>query len=474
MNSLLHVPAGERGRADDCGHTTGTRAPDNLDSTWFFVSTPETTGGAEQKESDEASFLLLEGVASGDDHTSSPSFVAFSQDVPAGDNDNDNGDGAQSGNNTPQSGSVFCGRLSPLLEVLGKTRKNAEDDDNNNNNNNSDVSDILFSVNKNVAFENVVLRSQLAEAGGKAAHYMFLYERKKEELQNVHQTMSTILHGDRNDTLNVCLNLRGLNSQRRQGKDREAGSVQSTAAGCVLGQLVPKRTGAELPVPVTQFLQHIFFGEQDNSACAQDLNENNTTVEWEINFLIAKQHARKGEFLLAMEPLLMAITSTGFDAWQSLLVDDSEWNFLSGNDRCSWDCAVMTTVTGLLKKRNVHTDTHTAAAAGVDNQYGASCPAEEIEGESNDEGSLGLDTLVSFVRRMGVAYAGGSEQRGIAALEELLAASLSAFSASTALLYSASCVRAQQGRKEESLKLMEKLLDLDPSYLLCKTSIHPQ
>ncbi|EKG02488.1 hypothetical protein TCSYLVIO_006482 [Trypanosoma cruzi] len=353
---------------------------------------------------------------------------------------------------------------------------------------------------------NAVLRAQLAEADRKNVYYMRLYEQSRDELDNLHQTMSLLLHGDNENEF--IERLGGGNANLGQGREEWHG--QRTEQQHFLNrpswlQQFLRVIGFEAAYPAPICCRHDWCGGRcpSSNPVAVD-GENYRTSGWKRDFSYAKWHARHGRAALAMESLLLAISSDEFDAWRSLLVEDPNWNRLRGIDRQRWYCLVAVKLCELLDKRNSRR--RNLPAKSPSEQCGASCPMEEdMNEEADNDGQearqevptdqrvpLTADLLAPFLRRMSWFYAvekqsdkervaaaeaeaAGTLSGGMtppsheaigAALEDLLLASIATFPHSAVLFYLLASMRAIQGRQEESLHLLGEVIRLDPSQLL--------
>ncbi|EKF30951.1 hypothetical protein MOQ_005219 [Trypanosoma cruzi marinkellei] len=371
-------------------------------------------------------------------------------------------------------------------------------------NNSNTATPTLASSKEKESAMNAVLRAQLAEADRKNVYYMRLYEQSRDELNNLHQTMSLLLHGDNENEFGERLG--GDNADLGQG--REGWHGQRTEQQNFLNrpswlQQLLRVVGFETAYPTPICCRQDWRGGWRPSSYPVAVDgENYMTSGWKRDFSYAKWHARHGRAALAMESLLLAISSDEFDAWRSLLVEEPHWNRLRGIDRQRWYCLVAVKLSELLDKRNSRR--RIFPAKSPNEQRGASCPAEEVlnEEEDNDgrearqevptdrRNSLTVDLLAPFLRRMSWYYAGekqsnnervaAAERTGTlsgemiptsheaigAALEDLLLASIATFPHSAVLFYLLASMRAIQGRQEESLHFLGEVIRLDPSHLL--------
>ncbi|ESL08949.1 hypothetical protein TRSC58_03338 [Trypanosoma rangeli SC58] len=419
---------------------------------------------------------------------------ALSRRVRGDDNSSNDVDGQNKENGLPQTFLHAFAEAPPHLSAVDK---------------NGDTSvPASASSREKLQLQNALLRSQLAEANKNSAHYMLLHEHVKEELQNLHKTLSLLLHGDSENEMNEYLgSTRTDVSQEREELQRQGAGAQLPFGRPTWLQQVLRMLGFESippPSPCRRYgcrsrRQRLHTPEAEGSSMSDG---------WKRHFSYAKWHARHGRAGPALESILLAISSDGFDAWRSLLVDEPNWNRLGGSDRQQWYCLVATKLAELLNRRGI-----TLATTRLDEQCGASC---STEGELDDEGGGGEeqqqqaaptdrcqqltpDLLVPFLWRMSCNYAEeikdnelspAAEDAGTpsgelclpphqvigAALEDLLSASISTFPGNAALCYLLASVRAVQGREEESLHQLKEVLHLDPSHLLregCGCNSHP-
>ncbi|RNF12515.1 uncharacterized protein Tco025E_06468 [Trypanosoma conorhini] len=352
-----------------------------------------------------------------------------------------------------------------------------------------------------VQAQNSVLRAQLAEADRNGAQYMRLHEQAKEELQNIHQTLSLLIHGGNNEN-EVNERLGGRNADAWQEQELTTGPQPFFGRPTCLQQLL-RVMGLESILPVSNYRRNGWRANRRQKRQTLAVEVAAASAEWRHHFSSAKWHARNGRAALAMEFTLLAISADGFDAWRSLLVHEANWNRLGGSDRQRWYCLVAAKLSELLDRRGG------ALTARLGEQNGAVRLAgeEALNGEGGSDRhaqqqeeqqqaaptdrweQLTPDLLASFLRRMSWNYAEEKTASALsraarnaetpsteaclpshedigAALEGLLSASIAAFPSSAALFYLLASLRAIQGREEESLQLLREMMRIDPLHLL--------
>ncbi|KAH9586403.1 hypothetical protein LSM04_009767 [Trypanosoma melophagium] len=350
-----------------------------------------------------------------------------------------------------------------LEEVLTESVGARENESNSNKN--PTLDDCMF-------VQNAILRSQLAEADRNNAQYLLLQEKTAEELSAVRKTMMALVYGD---VENNNYSNEGSFLQNLLGEQRWWGrALNILGAAQDVAPILPRR-----------HLRRYSRGFSGIEIFSQD---NYTSVEWRRNFASAKWHARHARAEMAMEMLLLAITSEDFDQWHSLLVEDQEWNHLRGVERQQWDSLVAAKVTELLRRgsdENVRREQR-------EQQQQQQQQSEEGENLcTRRRASLQPELLVPFIQRISSRYAmekmqheamvqsvidtGTLSQEEVPSrshnffgteIEDLLIASLSNFPENVDLLYLMASFRGLQSRTEDSIELLKHVLSIDPSYLL--------